>query len=220
MEDGHPPLSTQRIGGFIPLSIAAREWGSQIGRDPDVLARGILCAFADGEFDGLKEPDPLVCVDPDSLRTTRLEKHAADRLAALESRPDGSRGDSLAYVVVVRTGALNVRPEAIALFAEKRGLEPPAPEIESGGAGGAKEPHAELRPVALDDLSSFLRDVADGQKTEEELKALADDHFKPRHISRQRWREAFGLPSVKKRAPGDTDRTLRRKADGDDRNRK
>jgi hypothetical protein len=188
------------IDGLPPLSIVARKWSAEIGRDDlsaDRLARGIIAAHANCEFDSLGDVSPLVYVESSNLRLVPLSKSDAERLV----RPDTTL-PSLAYMSCVTTGYLRVRPEAVDIFADARGLPrpsfwtiPPAPT--------GRKPN-----VAPPQLVKFLTTRADGQLTEAELKSLAVAKFSGNHIPDVIWRAAFcKVPKDSKRPRGRTKRT-------------
>jgi hypothetical protein len=64
--------------------------------------------------------------------------------------------------------------------------------------------------VSSAELSNFLNETADGLLKVTELKQLACDKFSGKRITDSMWRAAVrALPADKKRARGDTERTLK-----------
>lgn len=123
-----PPAEVSpAIGDRVPLSAIARHWGAEIGRHPDVLARGLIAAYADGEFDDLPGGSALVCFDPDSLQITAVTSKdwARDLVTPYKTR-EGRKLDPLGYLAVARTGVLRISPVAVATFANRRGLALPS----------------------------------------------------------------------------------------------
>jgi hypothetical protein len=71
-----------------------------------------------------------------------------------------------------------------------------------------------LLNVSPSALLSFLKEIADGKKTEAKMRQLAKEHFVGKTVPERQLREALRrLPPEKKRKPGDTNRTLRKRKD-------
>jgi hypothetical protein len=100
-----------------------------------------------------------------------------------------------------------ISPNLRARFESKGPLSVDAP---SAGA-----PHQSPAPVEASmsvplvsqpELNRFVNEHSDREKTEDEVKVLAEKHFAPRKFPRSRWREARGQ-CPKKRARGETRRS-------------
>jgi hypothetical protein len=200
------------IDGLPALSVVARKWSAEIGRDDlpaDRLARGIIAAHANGEFDSLGEVNPLVGVDSSTLRLTPLSKPAAEGLVGRYMTLEGQELEpSLAYISCVMTGYLRVRPEAVHIFADARGLPRPSWWTIPATKGPAEISQSRKPNVALQRLVDYLKSTADGQLSEAELKRLANKEFPDNQIHDRTWREAFSnVPKDGKRPPGRPKRT-------------
>jgi hypothetical protein len=104
---------------YLSLNGLASRWGPAIGVERDSLAKGILIAFAENEFDGLSIAEPLILVDPTNLRKFAVSKGQAKSLtgSTLEA--------SMGYIAWVRTGYTQVHPSVLPAFAKARGLSMP-----------------------------------------------------------------------------------------------
>ncbi|MGD0183778.1 MAG: hypothetical protein ABSC25_00845 [Roseiarcus sp.] len=112
------------LAGRVRLNRLASQWGQEIRLERLFLARGVVAAFANGEFDALREPDPIVAVDPLTMEVTVLTKAAAAH--GLEWFTTSRLHDVRNIDISIITGCLQVRPAAVAEFAKRRGFAPPS----------------------------------------------------------------------------------------------
>ena len=101
------------------LSVAARRWGEEIGCDQDRLVWAILIAYADGEFDEALGTESIIGYDDEKLTFFSVSKDSPLWLADVNQ-------PRLRLIELVRTGHIHVHPEALGLFAKRRGLPAPS----------------------------------------------------------------------------------------------
>lgn len=134
-----------------------REWGPEIGVDPNVLRDLLVEAIANGELDG----DGLLLVDPTTGE--HRDTNSEDLYAELARQPGFS--PSVLLRMLADTDRLAVKRTPLVAFCAKRGINPPSfwASLRSTKATNTTK-HRGGRPAEkLNQIAAWLREQPEDQ---------------------------------------------------------